>query len=283
MPPYRPFAVRLTERVTLSPSFVRITLTGPDLGACGAILLDQRVKLVVGTADVLDQLAASQDWFTDWRALGEAAPPLRTYTLSAVRPNQDGSGAVDIDVVLHDLDHGTPDDAPGARYAATAPLGTPALLVAADRNLPGADTVGVAWHGRDADEVLLIGDETALPAIINICATLRQHVRGRVIVEIPQRGDVRDMACPHGVDVHWCVRADGETALALFGIRPHEFTPVPRDELVWDEPEADTRRCAWLAGEAAWVKELRGQLTSLGYTKAESSIMGYWRRGSAGR
>lgn len=278
MNPYRPFAVRLSARTQLSPTFVRLTLAGDDLGHCGPILLDQRVKLVLGPDAAVARLAGAEDWYAAWLAVPDAErPALRTYTLSAVRPRPDGSGEVDIDVAAHPIGPG--EDAPGLRFALEAAIGTPTLLVAADVRHPQHDVVGVAWLPGEARDVVLVADETALPAAANILAVLAPDTVGRAVLEVPDEGDVRPLSAPAGVRVEWRVRARGERAVGVFGSAVGE---VDDDgTLVWDEAEASPGRYGWVAGEAGWVRSLRAEARASGLTKGQVSFMGYWKRGVA--
>lgn len=275
---YRMFHTRLVRRERLSASFVRLTLAGEDLGACSPTLLDQRVKLVFGAAEQLGALAHAEDWYVDWQRLGANAPALRTYTLSAVRPAPDGSGEVDLDVVVHTTDAHEP--APGTQFARDAELGTVVGLVAGDRTREGHDSVGVAWKGHQARDVLLIGDETALPAVANIVRTLPAECRGCVMLEVPHESDIRVLDAPRGVRTEWYVRSRGERLAAQQAAALATREPVAPEELVWEEaPEADRcERFAWVAGEAGWVKQLRPVVSGLGFRREQQSIMGYWRQ-----
>lgn len=285
---YRPFAVTLVAREQISPSFVRITLGGPDLATCSPTLLDQRVKLLFGGPEALTDLAASPDWYPAWLSLPDAdRPVLRTYTLSAVRPGTDGSGEVDIDVAAHPL--GAGDVAPGMRFALEAPLGTATVLVAGDSTVPGHDRAGVAWQPGDARDLVLVGDETALPAIVNIAATLPDDAIGRIIVEVPEAGDVRPLVAPPGMSVSWRVRSRGEAAVGVFGPRKTGAAPATEgtqathdDDLLWDEATPEAGRYGWVAGEAGWVRSLRAEAKAAGLGKGQVAFMGYWKRGAAG-
>lgn len=283
MNPYRPFAVRLSARERLSPSFVRITLAGDDLATCGAILLDQRVKLLFGVREVLDALVVAPDWYPAWLALPDVdRPVLRTYTLSAVRADADGSAEVDIDVAIHAVGEGegAAEGSPGLRFALHAPLGTPTVLVAGDATVAGHDTVGVAWRPGDAREVLIVGDETALPAVVNIAATLPADAVGQIILEVPESGDERSFAHPGGVRVTWLARDRGEQAGGVFGQAAGESGEP--EELLWDEVAGDGVRYGWIAGETGWVNRLRAEARAAGVPKGQVAFMGYWKRGAAG-
>ena len=101
-PAYRGFAVHVDRARRLSPSFLRMTFTGPDLDEFGTDGLDQRVKLVLPAAcgaQVDLNLFADDAWHRTWAAMpDDERYPLRTYTVRAVRPAQ---REVDVDVVLH--------------------------------------------------------------------------------------------------------------------------------------------------------------------------------------
>lgn len=257
--PFRWFETRLAARTRVCPSYVRITLAGRDLDAVSPTLLDQRVKLALGGESSLDALAGADDWFARWRALGASAPALRTYTLARVRP-----GAVDIDVVVPPSGH----RGPGIDFATSAPVGTRVGLIAADRTRDGHDHVGVAWQPGEARRVLVVGDDTAVPAVRNICRSLRPGVQGRVLLEVPTDGDVQDVAVPRGVEVDWFVRERGQRIVTGAAGAAH-------DDL-WVEGCAGDR-FAWVAGESAWVRGLRPLVADLGFARHESSFMGYWR------
>jgi NADPH-dependent ferric siderophore reductase len=288
--PYKTFAVRLSARARVSSSFVRITLAGDDLADCSPTLLDQRVKLLFGDDAALElMLTSGDDWYAALLGLGDRRPALRTYTPVAVRPSSDGPGApgeVDIDVAVHPLDGD--EAAPGMRFALDAPLGARTVLVAGDRSVAGHDTVGVVWRPALSDEVLLVGDETALPAVLNIAATLPDHARGRVVLEVPHADDVRQVALPDGVSIEWVVRDRGVRVGGVFGpAQGHAGEAAPDDGTVlWDEvadrPRQGVTSQAWVAGEAGWVRALRAEARTAGVPRDGVSFMGYWKRGVAG-
>lgn len=281
--PYRPFAARLAARATVGASFVRLTLAG-DLGDVSATLLDQRIKLIFGPPNALaGMMAAGRAWYERWAALpDDARPAVRTYTLSAVRP---AAGEVDVDVVVHGSGVGS---GPGTQFATAAPIGTQVVLVAGDRTLPGHDQVGLAWRPTGARDLLIVGDETALPAIANIAATLPADARGRIVVEVPHEEDVRDLTTPPAVEVAWCPRDRGHRAhQALpFPVTDHPDTEAPGDVL-WHEAEigagtdGEGRYC-WVAGEAGWVNRIRAGAKQAGLPRRQMAFMGYWRAETPG-
>ncbi|MGJ6980303.1 siderophore-interacting protein [Aestuariimicrobium soli] len=305
--PYKIYDVTLVAREQVSPTFVRLTLRGDDLADCSPTLLDQRVKLLFGDDEALDlMLTSGDDWYAALVAAGARGPKLRTYTLISVTPDtdgssndgsgNDGSGEVQLDVAVHpltDTDPSDTDHAPGMQFATSAPLGARTLLVAGDRRVEGHDRVGVAWRTEATGQVLLVGDETALPAVLNIVSTLPDDARGRVVLEVPHADDVRDVVAPAGVTVDWRVRERGERAVGVFGAAvaassvADDSQASDQAEILWDELDqehldATGGRQAWVAGEASWVRTLRAEAKAAGVPKQEVSFMGYWKRGVAG-
>ena len=105
-PVYRFFRTTLARSERLSPSFLRVTFTGPDLDGFGLGGADQRFKLLIAQPGrPFDELLAitGPDWYPAWCAMpDEARPHMRTYTVRAFRPAGPGAQAeLDVDVVLH--------------------------------------------------------------------------------------------------------------------------------------------------------------------------------------
>lgn len=306
-PPYRPFRVRVRQIRELSPHFRRVTFTGPDLDLFGRDGLDQRIKLLLPLPDSpVADLGADGDWYARWLALPEdRRNPLRTYTVRAVRPD---ARELDVDFVIHP-DHGPNGhvDGPAARWLAGARAGSELVIVGPDaRSIHSAS--GIDWRPGAATCFLLAGDETAVPGIAGILASLDDRHRVTVFVEVPGAADAHELPTLARADVHWLAR-DGRERGALLqdavstwiadnpGIvraaaaataQPLEDVDVDT-ELLWDSPAeldaadgADGEFHAWLAGEAAVIKTLRRLLvTGAGIDRKRVAFMGYWRHGRA--
>ncbi|SFP97076.1 NADPH-dependent ferric siderophore reductase, contains FAD-binding and SIP domains [Geodermatophilus dictyosporus] len=283
----------------LGPSTVRITLTGPQLGGFGVAGDDQRVKLVLAPdpAALAELQAAGGEWYPVHCALADdRRPVLRTYTVRAARPER---AEVDLDVVLHGVGDG--HAGPAATWAAAARPGDAAVLMGPDR--PGRGRAwGVEWAPpATATRLLLVGDETAVPAVSAVLESLPE-VPGRravAVLEVPGPGDAQNLALPEGVTVHWLFRQGrprGEltvpavhAALVDLGVAAAPAA-APEDVdldagLLWEVPEdpaAGAGCYAWLAGEAGVVKRLRRHLVGdLGVDRRAVAFMGYWREGRA--
>ncbi|MCI9888580.1 siderophore-interacting protein [Micrococcales bacterium 31B] len=274
---YALFDTRLAARRFVSPSMLRITLAGESLRGVGATGLDQRVKVLPGhDAVVCDRLLASEEgWYQAWLAEpDESRPWMRTYTFSGIRPDR---GEVDIDVAM---EHGHPHG-PGAEFALRAELGSRTLLVGPVAGTEGHETAGVAWLPDYAvlAHVLIVADETALPAARAILADLPPAVRGTAIIEVPERGDVADLPRPTGVDLVWCPRDEGGDALRHlpFPVDASESIELS-DDVLWAEAEPGGW-LGWVAGESHWVARIRKGAKAAGVPRHNMSFMGYWRRG----
>lgn len=296
--------VEVTGVERLSPTFLRVALGGAGLADFGVDgpLLDQRIKLIVpSTTGVLpDVQDADAAWVARWKALPETERGhMRTYTVREVW----GAGA-DTQVVVDFALHVGGDIGPGTRWAMQAAPGGRAVLLGPRR---GVAFGGIEFTGLDADAVLLVGDETALPAIAGILRDLPSTSRGDVVIEVPHQADILPLPGPDGLTVHWCPRAGGprgsqvhQTVRRLasrWGVRgtPGSIDSWP-DPDIWETPtysssgaelasgSAPGDRYAWIAGEATLVTGLRRHLVAeVGLQRCQVAFMGYWREGVAMR
>lgn len=298
--PFRIFGAEVSRVRRLSPSFLRVTFTGPELGAFADNGYDQRIKLIlplpgIGLAS-LSEMSDGPDWYTRWRALpDERRNPIRTYTVRAVRPQV---SEVDVDLVLHG------DGGPAARWGLAARPGSVAALFGPDAGYPGVHGGLEFRPPARTNRLLLAGDETAVPAIGSILERLPADTVGEAVLEVPESGDDLPLTGPAGVRVTWlprdgaehgsrlvpAVRACAERLRAgatgqVAGVEPEDVDidggilwEVPGDG--GDAPETGGDLYAWLAGEAGVVKTLRRQLVGeYGMDRRAVAFMGYWRLG----
>jgi NADPH-dependent ferric siderophore reductase len=293
--PWRFFSTEVRAVRRLSPSFVRVTLTGDDLDRFADNGFDQRIKLIPPLPGAgHEHLPTGDDWYARWRELdGERRNPIRTYTIRAVRPEL---REIDVDMVLHGV-HG-----PASRWAVEAVPGSAMVVMGPNADHDGVHG-GIDFHPPAHTECILLGgDETAVPAISSILANLPADATGEALLEVPDSGDALDLAAPPGVRVTWLGR-DGAThgemlvpalraaVRRLLGdgsrkARATELEDVDVDQdILWEVPEPVTdvsRFYAWLAGEAAVIKTLRRHLVAeCGVDRRSVAFMGYWRLGRA--
>ena len=291
----------------LSPTFVRVELGGPDLADFGVDgpRYDQRIKLVFPdpvTGAITSTEGADESWWATWleRPASERGH-MRTYTIRDVRGSGRDTTFV-VDMVLHlegDL------VGPGSTWASTAVPGDRIVVLAPRR---GFQYGGIEFTPAPGADLLLVGDETAVPAICTVLEQLPADARGKAFLEVPVAADVQDVRGPVGVDVVWLAR-DGEVlgaglhdaVVAHLGI-PGAQVEVAPDEVdpdLWETPFYSSSgeevapgvaavgaggedTYAWIAGESAVVTGLRRHLVKeLGFDRRQVAFMGYWRRGVA--
>jgi NADPH-dependent ferric siderophore reductase len=297
-PGYRPFRASVVRVVRLSPHFTRVTFTGPDLGSFGDHGLDQRINLIfpldgVGLSDCGwddEQPLADGYWYSRWRGLpNELRNPLRVYTVRAVRQAQ---RELDVDFVVH-------GDGPAARWLASAASGDELIVIGPDA-LSENSRLGIDWHPGEATTLLLVGDETAAPAIAGILSALPGDRAAHAIIEIPSSADALELDGHGDVTVQWVPRDGGHPGSTLLPAvqawvaeRPavvgtslangsQQLEDAP--ELLWESPEADVHAglYAWVAGESGAITSIRRYLVrDVGIDRGQVAFMGYWRRGTS--
>ncbi|MFG1807307.1 siderophore-interacting protein [Streptomyces sp. NPDC049040] len=255
-PTYDFFDVHVLRTRRLSATLLRVVLGGPGLSRVVSGGRDQRLKLFLPQdgqerpilPDVLDI-----DWYPRWRALDpEVRGVMRTYTVRDVRSEP---VEVDIDFALHG------DTGPASRWANRAVPGDRVTLLAPV--VP--DNGGVDFQPPDGtDWVLLCADETALPAVAGILEWLPAGTVVKAWVSVGDPGDRIALPTKCQADVTWVTRpAALPEAVAAADLPPG--TPY-----------------AWLAGEAALVRDVRRHLVgSRGFPRPAVAFAGYWRRGSS--
>lgn len=314
-PAYRPYAAHVTRLLRVSPHLVRVTFRSEDFDVLGTAGLDQRIKLVLPRADgsLCDigqrdaETIHAGTWYARWRDLPEdERNPFRTYTVRAARPEQ---RELDVDMVLHEPADGV--EGPAAAWLRRAQVGDEVVVVGPDAR--AADpTVGCDWRPGRARHLLLVGDETAAPAICSIVEQLPRGVTAQALIEVATGDDILTLVPRGRSQVAWLARDAGcETAQGFHAVAPHgelltqavrawvgrhmnrltdvlQAVPETVDDvdvdtdLLWDcplDPETGDFY-AWIAGEAAVVKGLRRLLVSeVGVARTNVAFMGYWRRG----
>lgn len=223
-PGARPYRVRVAKRVALSTGFVRLILEGSDLVDFGTDGFDQRFKLLLplegnrwGDPEMCSPEAVKDgSWWQRWCALApEDRNPMRTYTIRAVNPQ---AHQVSVDCVLHS------NPGPAGEFARTAQPGDEIIIIGPDEHsIHSAE--GIDFHPGDARNLLLVGDETAVPAIGGILSSLNAagwHGHGTALLEIAHEDDITVLnatqgfcyASQLGFTVDWVARARGDSSVS---------------------------------------------------------------------
>jgi len=216
----------------LTPQMLRVTLGGEALQGFVSAAPDDHVKV----------------FFPDTGA----QPIARDYTPRRVDLR---AMELELDFVLH-------GDGPAAQWAASARPGQRLSIGGPRGSFVVAD---------DFDWYLLVGDESALPAIGRRLEELRDDTRVRAIVEVTDAAEQQGLCSRATLEVSWLYRADapaGEAEPLLSAVRG--LTLPPGEGYVW------------IAGESHVARALREHLINeRGLSKAWIKAAGYWKRGAA--
>ncbi|QCB46584.1 siderophore-interacting protein [Hydrogenophaga sp. PAMC20947] len=242
----RRLQVQRVERT--SPHFVRVQLIGSDLEGFVSASFDDHIKLMLpaqpGGPLVLPEAGP------DGPALppGTERPTMRDYTPSRFDAQ---AQTLDIEFLLHGEGRASEWAAqaqPGDEVGVGGPRGSFVVPTAFD------------WH-------LLVGDETALPAITRRLAELPSDTTAIAVIETASPDDRRAFVSQARVETHW-VDAGAIDALA----KTVSALNLPTGE-----------GFAWAAGEAASMVAVREVLIAqLGLDKSRVRASAYWKRGSTG-
>ena len=258
-------SVLRTER--LAPHWIRVTLGGGEIEKFRPMGFDQwfRLFLPIGGDAGLERVPAKANKMFGYlkflRIPDGERPVMRNYSVRAYRPATVDAGAeIDVDFVLHgSAAEGT--SGPASRWAETCAPGEHVLII--DEGLTFNPQRGI-------ERVVLVGDETALPAIASICASLPASASGTAIIEVPTEEDALEFPHPEGVAVTWIVRPheDAPGSLALAALHDIDLPTAPFH--------------AYGAGEQSLASGVRKHLVGeRGVDKNQVSFCGYWKIGAA--
>lgn len=245
-------------------ALARVTFGGVDPAEMISGGFDQRIKLLLPLPGQREPYLPEHEYtYRAVRALPEQIrPSLRTYTVRAFRPQL---GELDVEFVLHGA------DGPGAGFARRAQPGDQVVLYGPNARYPhGSRINGVEYRlDRLGARTLLIGDETALPAIAGILEGLPAEVWASVFVESAPSARPPALPSRAGLEVHWLRREQREPGQAV--LQALRGTRLGAGS--W---------YAWLAGEAGMVRGVRRHLLrERDFAREAVTFLGYWRAGRA--
>jgi NADPH-dependent ferric siderophore reductase len=245
---FRVLQVQRVQHVT--PHLIRVTLGGSDLDGFTSPGFDDHVKVFFpdeATGELTMPTPGPEGplWPEGKR------PAMRDYTPRAY--NQ-AARTLEIDFAVHDAGPAT-DWAVQARVGQRLGIGGPR----------GSFIVPTAF-----DAHLLVGDDTALPAIARRLAELPAGAKAVVLAEVDSEADQVALESDADVRVHWVYRR-GAPAGALL---------LPEALRALTLPAGDTY--AWISCESSAAKASRAVLVGeKGWNPKWVKAAGYWRRGSA--
>lgn len=238
--------VRRTERLT--PHMIRVVAGGPDLATFpDTPYTDRYVKLVFPRPGVAYPEPFDIETIRS-ELPREQWPSTRTYTVRALDRD---AGELTIDFVHHG------DAGLAGPWAAAARPGDVLRLLG-----PG----GAYFPEPDADWHLMVGDESALPAIGAACERVPAGVPVTAVLEVADAAEEQPLACPGRLRVTWLHRDPAVPDRLVAAVRALEF-PSGRVQ-------------AFVHGEAGFVRDVRRHLVDeRGVARDRLSVSGYWRRG----
>ncbi|CAI8885914.1 siderophore-interacting protein [Pseudomonas sp. IT-P260] len=228
--------------VDLTPRMRRITLGGPELAGFISLGTDDHVKLLF--PQNAEQAAALETMVLGAGKDNGPMPEMRDYT---PRRYDLEKLELDIDFVLH-------GDGPASTWAEQAQPGQ-FLHIGGPR---GSMIVPDIF-----DSYLLIGDETALPAIARRLEGLAANRKALVVIEVENGAEQQVLESAAQVNVIWVLREGGKDNL----LTTVKQLQVPKGNLY-----------AWVATETKVSRQIRRVLLDEhGLNEQFVKAVGYWR------
>ncbi|WP_176489779.1 siderophore-interacting protein [Mobilicoccus massiliensis] len=236
----------VTEVIDLTPRLRRVRFRSDDLIGVEPVSPAQRATIVLPAGGSFGPEGL------DSAEYSAARRTRRTYTLCDLDPR---TGTAAIDLVRH---------------------GTGVAGTWVERVRPGDDFVLSGPMGKfhldpAQTHYVLIADETAVPALREICAQLPAGARAEVHVEVADEAERIDLPSPAELDVTWWLRSEhgGEVGELVGRLAPHLRTAGPGVTV-------------WIGAEADSVTALRTHLLAeAGCDRRLLDAVAYWRRGRA--
>lgn len=224
-------ALTVTALDQLTPHMLRIGLTSPELHDFVSPSADDHIKL----------------FFPD----PDGGMVMRDFTPRAF---DTAKGELTIDFALHEA-------GPATQWAAAAKIG--------DRLDIGGPR-GSAIIADDFDWHLLVGDETALPAMARRVEEMKPGMTVATYGIVANAAEVMDFQSPAALTQTWITRDGAQDDTALLRAALDGFTPPAGDGFVW------------IAAEGGVARALRQyMIEDRGHPREWMKAAGYWARGKA--
>jgi NADPH-dependent ferric siderophore reductase len=235
------------------------------------IELTQRMRRIVFCGDDLDGFAYNQTQLGPYLKLRIPLPDLTRYPSPPEKPTADETGGEDKNTVLrtYSVRHFDPetlrltidfvlhgDEGIASGWAAKAVIG---------------DTIEVLERGsrpaRDIDWFLILGDQTALPAIAQMLENMPADSEGQAFIEVADAGEWQPITNRTKITVTWLF-TDGSAS----GLPEKCATSMP----------ARGRIYVWAGAEADIARTIRAKVkTGWKLPPEQYFIVNYWRHGFA--
>jgi NADPH-dependent ferric siderophore reductase len=238
----------------LTPHLIRVTFTGEDLHDFVSASFDDHMKVFFPEPGA------------DKPALPEAGPDGPVFPAGQPRPTARDftPRRFDRDARELDIEFAMHEAGPAAEWAAQAKVGQ-YLGVGGPRGSLVIPT-GFDWH-------LLVGDDTALPAIARRLEELPAGARVAAVIEVADPSARIDFTTQAELHLIWCYRSEGSEA----SVRGEALLRAVRDLYLPEDGEG----YVWAAGEAASMRAVRQHLCGeRGVDKSRIRAASYWKQGA---
>ncbi|MEX3894339.1 siderophore-interacting protein [Paraburkholderia sp. BR10954] len=238
----------------LTPHLIRVTFTGDDLHDFVSASFDDHIKVF------FPEPGADKPTLPQAGPDGPVFPEGKRPTARDFTPRRFDRDAreLDIEFAMHDA-------GPAATWAAQAQVGQ-YLGVGGPRGSMVIPT-GFDWH-------LLIGDDTALPAIARRLEELPAGTRVAAVIEVADPSARIEFTTQAELHLVWCYRSEADTRT---GARGEALLHAVRDTWLPENGEG----YVWAAGEAATIRAVRQHLCGeRGVDKARIRAASYWKQGA---
>ncbi len=234
----------------LTPHLIRVTFTGDDLHDFVSASFDDHIKVF------FPEPGADKPTLPEAGPNGPVFPDGMRPTARDFTPRRFDREAreLDIEFAMHEA-------GPAASWAAQAQVGQ-YLGVGGPRGSFVVPT-GFDWH-------LLIGDDTALPAIARRLEELPAGTRAAAVIEVAEPSAQIEFVTQAELHLVWCYRNDASP-------RGESLLRAVRDTYLPDTGEG----YVWAAGESATIRAVRQHLcTARGVDKSRIRAASYWKQGA---
>lgn len=237
----------VVDKTHITPNMIRVVVTSPDLEGFSSPGYDDHVKL----------------FFAPDRAefpTPEAGPDGLKFPDGVRLEGRDFTPRFfDPDTNQLTLDFAEHGDGPAISWARKAEAGTKIGV--------GGPRASFVVHGP-FDWYLLIGDETALPAIARRIEELDEGDRVTAMIEVPSVNDIQQFGGAATAEIHWLVRNQHGSADLLSAAKGFNL------------PNGDGY--IFIAGEGELAKSIRAYFVDVcGHNPDWIKAAGYWRKGQA--
>ncbi|HEX7936125.1 MAG TPA: siderophore-interacting protein [Paraburkholderia sp.] len=243
--------LQVTKVAALSPHLIRVTFTGEDLHDFVSASFDDHIKVFFPEPGAdkpeLPEAGPKGPVFAEGRR-----PIARDFT---PRRFDREARELDIEFAMHEA-------GPAATWAAQAKVGQ-YLGVGGPR---GSLVIPTAfdWH-------LMIGDDTALPAIARRLEELPAGKRVAAVIEVADPSAQIEFSTQAELHLVWCYRSEN-------GCRGEALLQAVRETWLPEDGEG----YVWAAGESATMRAVRYHLcTERGVEKSRIRAASYWKQGAA--